>query len=162
MSVVDGMRFVAMGALAVALLTGVESIALLVIVSFALGMAETVFDNASQAILPSLVADDALETANGRLEGAEIVANQFVGPPLGAWLFGLAASAPFFLDAGSFAFAARAGAHAARLVPTRARRSRAPRCAPTSPRACAGSFGTACCARSPSRSGSSTSSASPR
>src|SRR6478672_3784687 len=106
MSVVDGMRFVAMGALGFALLAGVESIALLVIVSFALGMAETVFDNASQAILPSLVPDDLLETANGRLEGAQIVTNQFVGPPLGAWLFGLAVSAPFFLDAASFALAA--------------------------------------------------------
>jgi MFS family permease len=106
MSVVDGMRFVAMAALGVALLNGSESIALLVIVSFALGMAETVFDNASQAILPSVVTDDALETANGRLEGAQIVANQFVGPPLGAWLFGLAISAPFFVDAGSFLFAA--------------------------------------------------------
>jgi MFS family permease len=106
MSVVDGLRFVAMAALGVALLAGAESIALLVIVSFALGMAETVFDNASQAILPSLVTDDALESANGRLEGAQIVANQFVGPPIGALLFGLAVSAPFFLDAGSFLFAA--------------------------------------------------------
>jgi MFS family permease len=106
MSVVDGMRFVAMAALGIALLAGVESSALLVIVSFALGMAETVFDNASQAILPSLVPDDLLEAANGRLEGAQIVTNQFVGPPLGAWLFGLAVSAPFFLDAGSFAIAA--------------------------------------------------------
>src|SRR6478736_6709248 len=96
----------AMAALAVALLAGAESSVLLVIVSFALGMAETVFDNASQAILPSLVTDDLLEAANGRLEGAQIVTNQFVGPPLGAWLFGLAVSAPFFLDAGSFAFAA--------------------------------------------------------
>ncbi len=106
MSVVDGMRFVAMAALGVALLFGAESIALLVIVSFALGMAETVFDNASQAILPSLVTDEDLETANGRLEGAQIVTNQFVGPPIGALLFGLAVSAPFFLDAGSFLFAA--------------------------------------------------------
>jgi MFS family permease len=106
MGLVDGMRFVAVAALGFALVTGVDSIALLVIVSFALGMAETVFDNASQAILPSLVAADALETANGRLEGAQIVANQFVGPPLGAWLFGLTVSAPFFLDAGSFLFAA--------------------------------------------------------
>jgi len=107
MAVVDGMRFVAMAALAVALLAGAESIVLLVIVSFALGMAETVFDNASQAILPSLVTDDdLLETANGRLEGAQIVTNQFVGPPVGAVLFGLAAAAPFFLDAASFALAA--------------------------------------------------------
>jgi MFS family permease len=106
MSVVDGLRFVAMGALGFALVAGVDSIALLLVVSFALGMAETVFDNASQAILPSVVAADALESANGRLEGASIVANQFVGPPLGAWLFALAVSAPFFLDAGSFAVAA--------------------------------------------------------
>ena len=76
------------------------------IVGFSLGMAETVFDNASQAILPSLVTDDHLETANGRLEGAQIVANQFVGPPIGAWLFGLAIAAPVFLDAASFGFAA--------------------------------------------------------
>ena len=106
MGVVDGFRFAAMGLLGFALVTGVESIALLVIVSFSLGMAETVFDNASQAILPSLVIDDQLETANGRLEGAQIVANQFAGPPLGAWLFGLTVSAPFFLDAASFGFAA--------------------------------------------------------
>ena len=106
MGVVDGFRFAAMGLLGFALVTGVESIALLVIVSFSLGMAETVFDNASQSILPSIVTDDQLETANGRLEGAQIVANQFAGPPLGAWLFGVAVSAPFFLDAASFGFAA--------------------------------------------------------
>ncbi len=106
MGVVDGFRFAAMGLLGFALVTGVESIALLVIVSFSLGMAETVFDNASQSILPSLVTDEQLETANGRLEGAQIVANQFAGPPLGAWLFGVAVSAPFFLDAASFGFAA--------------------------------------------------------
>ena len=106
MSVVDAFRFAAMGLLGFALVTGSESIALLVIVSFSLGAAETIFDNASQAILPSLVEDKQLEAANGRLEGSQIIANQFIGPPLGALLFGLAAAAPFFLDAGSFAVAA--------------------------------------------------------
>ena len=106
MSVVDTFRFIAMGLLGLALVTDAESIPLLIIVSFSLGIAETVFDNASQAILPSLVTAERLETANGRLEGAQIVANQFVGPPLGALLFGLSVSAPFFLDAASFAVAA--------------------------------------------------------
>ncbi len=106
MSFVDGFRFAVLALLGFALVTGVESIPLLVIVSFSLGLAETVFDNAAQAILPSIVADDLLETANGRLEGAQIVANQFAGPPIGAWLFGLTAAAPFFLDAASFAVAA--------------------------------------------------------
>ncbi len=106
MSVVDAFRFAAMGLLGFALVTGSESIPLLLIVSFSLGAAETIFDNASQAILPSLVDDEQLERANSRLEGSQVIANQFIGPPLGALLFGLAAAAPFFLDAGSFAVAA--------------------------------------------------------
>lgn len=106
MAVVDAFRFAAMGLLGFALIADLDSIPLLVIVSFSLGMGETVFDNASQAILPSLVAEDDLETANSRLEGSQIVANQFVGPPLGAWLFTAAIAAPFLLDAASFAAAA--------------------------------------------------------
>lgn len=106
MAVVDAFRFAAMGLLAIALAADVATIPLLIIVSFALGCAETVFDNASQALLPSVVAETQLETANGRLEGAQIVANQFVGPPLGAWLFAIAAAAPFALDAATFLAAA--------------------------------------------------------
>jgi MFS family permease len=106
MGIADAVRFAAMALLGFALVTDAQSIPLLVIVSFSLGMAETVFDNASQAILPSIVATTDLETANGRLEGAQIVTNSFVGPPLGAFLFGIAIAAPFFLDAASFATAA--------------------------------------------------------
>ncbi len=106
MAVVDTFRGVAIALLGLAIVTDTESIPLLVIVAFSLGLAETVFDNAAQAILPSVVGDRHLEGANGALEGAQITANQFVGPPLGAWLFGLAVSAPFFLDAVSFAIAA--------------------------------------------------------
>ncbi|MBK5287758.1 MAG: MFS transporter [Acidimicrobiia bacterium] len=106
MAVVDAFRFAAMGLLGFALIADLESIPLLVIVSFSLGIGETVFDNASQAILPSVVTEDQLETANSRLEGSQIVANQFVGPPLGAWLFTAAIAAPFLIDAASFAAAA--------------------------------------------------------
>lgn len=106
MALVDTFRFVVMGLLAVAVATDVVTIPLLAITAFALGMAETVFDNASAAILPSIVTEDRLEAANGRLEGAQIVGNQFVGPPLGAWLFAAAAGMPFALDAASFLAAA--------------------------------------------------------
>ena len=44
--------------------------------------------------------------ANGRLYAAEVVTNEFVGPPFGAFLFAAAAAAPFFVDAGSFGVAA--------------------------------------------------------
>ena len=89
-------------------LTDSDTPLLIALVAFALGTAETVFDNAAQAILPNVVDRDALEVANGRLYAAEVVTNQFVGPPLGAFLFAAAAAAPFLLDAGSFGIAALA------------------------------------------------------
>jgi hypothetical protein len=47
-----------------------------------------------------------VERANGRLWGAEMVANSFAGPPLGSLLIGLLFALPFFFDAGTFAVAA--------------------------------------------------------
>lgn len=102
----DLFRMVVMGSLGVVVLAGGETIVLLCVVSFVLGSAECLFDTASQAILPMVVPKDALEVANGRTYAAEIVTNQFVGPPLGAAIFVLAAAAPFLLDAASFGIAA--------------------------------------------------------
>lgn len=103
----NAVRCVLMAALGVAVLGDVDSIWLLYAVSLALGVAETLFDNASQAILPAIVTDpDGLERANGRLFAGEIVTNQFVGPPLGGFLFGIAAAVPILVDAGTFAISA--------------------------------------------------------
>jgi predicted MFS family arabinose efflux permease len=90
----------------VLVLTDQDTLVLLAIAAFALGSAETLFDNAAQSLLPSVVDRDGLEVANGRLYAAEVVSNQFVGPPLGALLFAAAAAAPFLLDASSFGIAA--------------------------------------------------------
>lgn len=71
-----------------------------------LGTAEVFRDNSAQTLMPALVQEENLERANGRLWGAEMVMNSFVGPPLGGFLLAAAFSLPFFLDAGSFAVAA--------------------------------------------------------
>ena len=99
-------RAVLVGALALAVATGQETLSLLYIVAFLLGSAETVFDNAAQAIMPSIVRKDQLEKANGRMYAAEFTTNQFIGPPLGAFLFVTAAATPFFLDSASFLISA--------------------------------------------------------
>ncbi len=106
MVLVDGFRMLVMAGLALLVFTDAAAIWVLGIVAFALGSAETLFDNAAQSILPNLVDVDALEVANGRMYAAEIVSNQFIGPPLGALLFAATAAAPFVLDAGSFGIAA--------------------------------------------------------
>jgi MFS family permease len=102
----DALRALAVAALAVLVAVGQGSLALLYAIAFALGVAETLFDTAYRSLVPSLVGKGDLERANARLYGAEIVANRFAGPPLGGLLFTAAASAPLFLDAGSFLLAA--------------------------------------------------------
>ncbi|HEX7098664.1 MAG TPA: MFS transporter [Acidimicrobiia bacterium] len=74
--------------------------------SFLMGCAEVLRDNAAQTILPAIVPADQLEKANGRLWGAEMVMNSFVGPPVGGLLLAVALALPVFVDASTFAVAA--------------------------------------------------------
>ncbi|MGH9054093.1 MAG: MFS transporter [Acidimicrobiia bacterium] len=106
MAAAQGLRMMVVALLGGAVWMGWAGLPLLYAVAFLMGAAETLFDTAAQAIIPSVVAPSQLEPANARLIGAEIVANQFVGPPLGAVLFGLAAAVPFLFDAATFAVAA--------------------------------------------------------
>ncbi|MFH1330513.1 MAG: MFS transporter [Actinomycetota bacterium] len=71
-----------------------------------LGFAEVLRDNAAQTFLPALVKPAALERANGTLWGAEMLANSFIGPPLGGLLLGVGFALPFFVNAGGYAVAA--------------------------------------------------------
>ncbi len=70
------------------------------------GCCEVIFDMSAQAFLPAIVPPDLLEKANGRLYTAEVIANSFVGLPLGAWAFVAAVGIPFGANAASFALAA--------------------------------------------------------
>ena len=99
-------RFALMSALGVAVVTDTANIWLLYVVALGLGSFEVLFDNAAQTIMPSVIPRDQLERGNGRLFAGEIVTNQFAGPPLGAFLFGITAALPILLDAGTFLISA--------------------------------------------------------
>ena len=92
--------------IALSVATGSATIWMLYVIALALGICETLFDNAAQSILPAIVDPSLLEMANGRQYAAEVVANTFVGPPLGGVLFAVAVSVPFWIDSGSFLIAA--------------------------------------------------------
>lgn len=94
--------------LAAAVLLDAVTLPLLYVVSFMLGSAETIFDNAAQSLLPSLVDEPQLEKANGRIEIAFLSGNQFAGPALGATLFAAATAMPFLVDAAALGVAALA------------------------------------------------------
>jgi len=79
---------------------------LLVVTAFLFGMMEVLRDNSAQTMMPSVVSEKQLEKANGRMWSAESVTNNFLGPPLGSLLLGIAMALPFFFDAATFFFCA--------------------------------------------------------
>jgi MFS family permease len=75
---------------------------LFLITSFLLGSATVFRDNSSVSLMPSIVRKDQYERANGRMWSAELVALNFVGPPVGSLLLGIAFILPIFFDAATF------------------------------------------------------------
>ena len=101
----DVFRAGVVGALAIAVASHNAHMWMLWVAAGCLGVAEVFFDNASQAMVPSIVPTEVLEKANGRRLAGEIAANSFVGTPLGSLLFVWAMWLPFGFDAISFAVA---------------------------------------------------------
>ncbi len=77
---------VLLGGLALAVAADLATLPMLYAVAVLLGVAETLFDTSAQSLLPALVDRDELTRANSRLFAVELVANTFIGPPLGGLL----------------------------------------------------------------------------
>jgi predicted MFS family arabinose efflux permease len=118
--VVNVLRAVAVGGLALGAALDAAGLPMLYAALFLLGTGDSVARNAETALLPSLVGEDDLAAANARIFGATTLGAQLAGPPLGAYLFAVAAALPFGVDAASFVAAAAlvAGIRGARTAPT--------------------------------------------
>ncbi len=102
MVIVDLLRAVAIGGLAASVLAGAAHLAALYGALFILGAGSTVSDTAALSLPPLLVGPDDLVRANAGLQAVQLVGADLVGPPLGAYLFALAAGLPFAFDAATF------------------------------------------------------------
>jgi predicted MFS family arabinose efflux permease len=92
--------------LVVTILTGVVNIAIVLGALFVLGTAENFSDAASSTLIPSLVPKADLGIANARMQGAFLLSNQLLLPPVGAFLFALGPAIPFAANAAGFALGA--------------------------------------------------------
>lgn len=81
-------------ALSLAFASGLGSLPLLYVAFALVGVFEIAADNAALSVLPDLVDNESLDRANGRIATAQLVADEFVGPPLGGLLFAVAVAAP--------------------------------------------------------------------
>jgi MFS family permease len=103
---VDAVRGLLVACFAVAVALGHASIGLLIALAFALTTLQTLFDNASTALLPALVDREALGSANARLMTGQQIAGGLMGAPLVPLLLVAGAAIPFAADAVTFLVAA--------------------------------------------------------
>jgi MFS family permease len=95
-------RAVLLGGLAAAVAAGVATLPMLYVAALLLGAAETLFDTSAQSLLPAVVPRAELTRANSRLYAVELVANAFVGPPLGGLLAAFALAVAFGVPAAAY------------------------------------------------------------
>jgi MFS family permease len=102
-----GVRATAVLVLTVVAATGQASLWLLYTVVVLLYSCEAFYDNAVSSMVPMVVSEpDDLERANGRLQGARLVAESFLGPPLAGMVFALAAAFAFGFTTACYVLAA--------------------------------------------------------
>ncbi|WRH19130.1 MFS transporter [Microbacterium sp. JZ37] len=93
--IANALRALVVAMLCVFIVTGAVNIGIVLVTMFAYGVAEVFADSASSTLLPMLVDHDDLGVGNARMQGGYLVANQFAGPPLGAFLFAAGSAWPF-------------------------------------------------------------------
>jgi MFS family permease len=104
--IVNLVRALVLAALVATIVSGTVNIAVVLIILFVLGTAETFADAAGSALFPSLVAREDLGIANARMQGATLLTNNLVAPPIGAFLFAAGMALPFAANAAAFALGA--------------------------------------------------------
>ena len=103
---VNLVRAVALIVLVATIVGGAVSIAVVLVTLFVLSTAETFADSASSTLLPGLVAREDLGLGNARMQGAFLLTNQLLGPPIGAFLFVVGRGVPFATNAVCFVLGA--------------------------------------------------------
>ena len=88
-------RAAALGFLAFALIDGSATIPLTLVVAFVVGVGEVLTDGGLPALVREVVQPAQLEVANSRFSATQTVTNTFIGPPVGALLFGIDPAIPF-------------------------------------------------------------------
>lgn len=99
------LRGVAVLALAICVHLGIGGLVLLYAAYAVIGTLESAADNAAVSLVPGLVQKGKLDTANGRISAAQLIADEFAGPSLGGFLFAIAAAAPVYAMGGLWAAA---------------------------------------------------------
>lgn len=88
--------------LAILATTGTLTIVSLLIATLVFGLGETLFDNATNAVVPAVTPPKALDRANGFMQAAQITIDSFLAAPIAGILFAVSLALPVWLGAAAF------------------------------------------------------------
>ena len=102
MAIANGIRGLAAVGLAVLTVSGALDIWWLFAGVLVFGLGETLFDNATNAIMPAVVKRPALDRANGWMQAAQITIDSFISSPIGGVLFAISLALPLWVGAAGY------------------------------------------------------------
>ncbi|RKE63133.1 MFS transporter [Microbacterium sp. AG238] len=102
MALANTVRGLAAVGLAVLTVAGGLDVTWLLVGTLVFGFGETLFDNATNAVIPSVVARDQLDRANGRIQAAQITIDSFLAQPVAGVLFAVSLGLPLWLGAAGY------------------------------------------------------------
>jgi MFS family permease len=88
--------------LAVLTVSGTLTIWWLFLAVLVFGLGETLFDNATNAIVPAIVERRSLDRANGWMQAAQVTIDSFIATPIGGVLFAVSLALPLWVGAGGY------------------------------------------------------------
>jgi MFS family permease len=102
MALANTVRAAAAIGLALLTVSGSLDIGWLLVGTLVFGFGETLFDNATNAVIPGVVARGQLDRANGRIQAAQITIDSFVAQPVAGVLFAASLALPLWLGAAGY------------------------------------------------------------
>ncbi|KAA9110425.1 MFS transporter [Microbacterium rhizomatis] len=89
-------------ALSLMMVTGTMTIWSLLVATLVFGVGETLFDNATNAVIPSIVEKPALDRANGFMQAAQVTIDSFIATPIAGVLFAVSMVLPLWVGAAGY------------------------------------------------------------
>jgi MFS family permease len=102
MAVANGIRGGVALWLALLTVTGGLELWALFLGTLIFGLGETLFDNATNAVIPGVVKRPQLDRANGRMQAAQVTIDMFVAQPIAGVLFAVSLALPLWIGAGGY------------------------------------------------------------
>jgi MFS family permease len=97
LAIANSIRLFAMILLAVSVGMDFITLPLLLLTTFLFGVGEVMYDTTMQSMLPEVLEVHQLEKGNARLQVTSVTLGEFIGTPLGGFLFAISIALPFFL-----------------------------------------------------------------